>query len=546
MLQKPVTVFKLSLRGILAANLIRGGVTAVTEGLRGAIVEFANFDDAMISAAARFSDIGPKARDFNDQVRKLKGQAREFAAGTKYTTAEVGNMWETLSISGFKSAAAIGMTRDQMALATATGEELNQVTSWTVDLLKSLYPRTNDAATKIRYMNEMTNALTNVTLGANVSLEDMYEALKMVGSVGKKANAPAKDMIAYAGVLGDAAIKGTRAETAFKNMYLRLVDPTISKQLKDRGIDMADDQKNMLPLIDILSQIQAKTKSMGTMEATGIWSLLFGKLGFAGAASLAEAEDLVTSFLKIMQEQQDIAQVTADRQEKSLLNRTKKLGSALLEAAFRVFDPFEDRMRVWLDKTTVAIGKFNPMPVIQSLDLLFWVLKAGLEVLKLFRPVLKEVIYGFLTFKATLIALPLLSFIGEMIMLTKWFGIAEVATWAFDAAVTALNGVMAASPFGWVPLAIAAAVAGLVYLERKFGVVTIAVKGAWEILKLFFKTLRAVANFLTPKTLDPSQSSAAAWAERYQQLGGSAVSEPKAPKPKNKALHRSSFCHSLG
>lgn len=453
--------FQTVVKGIIAANLIRGGVAQVTRGLGTVVEEFVKFDETMIGAAARFSDIGPDATDFADRLVDLKNRAREAAQGTRYTVGQIGETMNTLAKSGLSTQQAFGMLNPVMNLAKATQEDLAYATSVSSDLMGSFGLRTKDAVKNTANMIRMTDVLTKSALSANVGLEDMFEAMKTVGPVAVSYGLGLEQATAMTGFLGNAGIKGTLAATALKNAMVRIPSKLISAELEANGIAVADLSGNMRPLVDIIADMGEKMKNLGGKKQMQIFESVFGLRAIAGAGAMMRGVDGLREFQKLLEDSAGIAQRTGDRIEQSLGSKLMKLGSAALEAGFKVLEAFESGGRKGIDVFTEKVRNFNVTPIIQSIKGLVGAFQLLWIIIQPLTAYLPELVGAFVAIKAVSAALS--------------FGVAAATMFRFFMAAKAavgvmglLNMVMTANPIGMIIVGIGALVAGLIWAGRKF------------------------------------------------------------------------------
>ena len=70
--------------GILGAGIINRGVMLLRQGLQDVVTEFADFDDAITAASAKFGIFNKESKEFLN----LKKTAREVGATTEFTSAQ--------------------------------------------------------------------------------------------------------------------------------------------------------------------------------------------------------------------------------------------------------------------------------------------------------------------------------------------------------------------------------------------------------------------------------------------------------------------------
>lgn len=463
------------MKGILAANAIHGGVGLVTNGIRTAVGSFIEFDDTMVAAAARFDDIGPKAADFRGELDKLKLGARQAGAGTQYALTDIATALDTMAKAGWNSKVALGTVRSFMDLATASGEEFAATVSMGNDLLGAFGLRSSNVQTQIANQARLNDILAKSGLDANGELIDMFETMKMVGPIASTAGVGMEEIVAMAIALSNAGIKGTQAATALKHALLNIPSKKMAAEFKANGVAIADSNGNIRKYSDILTEIGTKLSKLGNREQTQILERIFGLYGIAGGAGLIKNLEGISIAEERLKSAAGTSKDVSDVMEKySSKIKLARLQNALLDKSFSVLERFEYQGKKGIDALVASISKWNPERLINGIQFIVNGLKALWTIIKPFVPFIPYLIAGFVAFNVTLKAMAILQTVS------MFYRLITAARLAIGTMAT-LNLIMAANPAVLIATAIAAAVVGLIYLEKKFGIFS----KAWE----YFSTL---------------------------------------------------------
>lgn len=448
-------------KGILAAGIVQRGISGLTQGLRGLTTQFIDFDKATIGAAARFKDIGPDAVDFEQQLRKIRDRAREAGATTEFTAAQSAEALNFLAKAGFKSTEAFGSLDSMINLATATGEDFATVADFSSDLLGAFGLNVDNTAQKIQNLARLNDVLVKAANTANVTVEDLFETMKIAAPVGTALGQSLESVTAVTAFLGGAGIKGSQAATALKNSFLKLAAPSsaASKMIRGLGIQVADSNGNMRQLNEIIGDLAPELDKMGNVKAAKVLNEIFGKRAIAGAINIGEGTEAIRQFEKSLLDAGGTAQATADRLRKALGNRLLALQSAATELGFKFIEAFEIRGENAVDALTNAIRKFDPAPMIEGLRIAVDIFKGLWTVLKPFMPFMPWFIGAWIAFGVTMKILAIAKMVSGFLLF--WNAIRNVA-----GGMAILNAVMAANPVGAVILAITALI-GLLFLVVK-------------------------------------------------------------------------------
>jgi TP901 family phage tail tape measure protein len=400
---KSASRFKSITGGILKAQVITRGFALMTQGVRSLTDQFIDFDLAITGATVRFGDIGPRAKDFTKQMKILRGVARDAGATTEFTAAQAAEALNFLAKAGFTSVEAIGSLNTMINLATASGEDFSRVADISSDLLGAFGLNVDDAAQKIKNLTRLNDVLVVAVNSANVTIEDMFETMKIVAPVATKMGQSLEDVTAITAFLGSAGIKGSQAATAMKNAILRLVAPstTAAKMISALGVKIDDGTGNMRKLNDIMADLAPELKKLGNLKAGKILDEIFGKRAIAGAINIADGTDAIIKLTGRLKDAGATAQLTADIMRRALGNQIKTLISAATEFGFKVFEAFEIRGKKGIEGFIEAVRGFDPQPVIKAIEATIRIGKGLFIIFKPLIPVIKLVadILGFIAEK---------------------------------------------------------------------------------------------------------------------------------------------------
>lgn len=451
-------------KGILAANMIRGGFAAVTNGLRTATNSFIEFDDVMVGAAARFDEIGPKSANFGKQLQQLKKDTIGAIAGTRYSAVDAATAMDTYAKAGYSVETAIGTMRSTLDLATASGEDLAATISMSNDLMGAFGMRSKNVQEQLKNQNRLNDVLAKSGLDANGELVDLFETLKMAAPSARQAGVAMEDLIAMAVTLSNAGIKGSQGATALKNAILNIPSTRMAPIFKANEIQIENPETgNIRKYSDILGDIGVKLSRLGNRKQTQILDQIFGRYGVAGGTNLiANLEQLSTSEERLRAAAGTSKDVADTINEYSIRSKLAVLSNAALLKSFEVLESMEIRGRKGLEGLITTVQSWNPEGLIMGLRTTAKVLSTLWSAIKPFLPALPYLIGYWVTFNGVLKIMA----IGKAAwMFLRMFKAMRLAV----GGMAALNMVMAANPVMLIASAVSLLIVGLVALEAKFG-----------------------------------------------------------------------------
>ena len=468
-------------KGILTAGLVNKAVGGLTRGLRSVTQQFIEFDDAIVGATVRFKDIGPDAANFNDQLKLLKDRARDAGATTEFTAAQAAKSLDFLARAGFSSVEAMGSLNSMINLATASGEEFATVADFSSDLLGAFGLAADNSGQKIKNLNRLNDVLVKSANSANVTIETMFETMKDAAPIGNKLGISLEEVAAATAFLGGAGIKGSKAGTALKNMFLNLsaLPKKTADALAEINVTVDDGTGNMKKFSTVIGEIGTSLKGVGTLKTAKILDAIFGKRAIAGAANLMDGVAALDTFEKSLLDADGVAQRTADRLRKSLGNRLLALQSAATEFGFKFINAFEKDGKKGIDALMQSIRAFDPTPIIDGLKTAFAVTKALLNIIRPFIPLMPVLIGMWISYGLALKGVAVFSAISGFI---KFVGILRQTT----SVIGIMNAVMLANPVGVIVAGVGLLIGATILLVKHWDKVTAAISGGVSKIKSFF------------------------------------------------------------
>lgn len=295
----------------VAANLKKVGksltrnITAPIAALgTGAVMAAANFQKSMNKVKAI---TGATGKDFG----KLSSQAKQLGKTTQFSASEAAEAMGFLGMAGFDTEQIMQAMPATLDLAAAGAMDLGSA----ADIASNILSGFGADASELGHISDvLAKAMTN----SNTNVEQLGNAMKMVAPVSKGFGISLEETTAAIGKLSDAGIQGESAGTG-----LRGILATLSEKSKQLGIDVFDASGNMLPLNEMLTQIENKGMSTATIMD------IFGKK--AGPSMLALLEvggDGLKSFTGKLEESGGTAKRIANTQMEGLSGSLTRLKSS--------------------------------------------------------------------------------------------------------------------------------------------------------------------------------------------------------------------------
>lgn len=481
-------------KGIKRAALATAAALAISSGAMADVISTgAEFEQTLVSAAAKFPN---EIRKGTEAFKELEDAARRTGSTTEFTASQSAQALNFLAMAGFNAKSSIAALPGIVDLATVAQIDLAQASDIATDSLGAFNLLSDDAAKNQKNLARISDVFTKATTSANLSVEQMFEAIKNGAPVGVAAGQSLETVATFAAIMANAGIKGTRASTGLKNIFLALSAPAsgAAKVMRKLGIQTAGADGKIRDAVDVFQDFSKATKKLPQQSQLQIFNEIFGKIPIAAAINLTNAADKMEGFRSELIKSTSITKTMADVMRDTLEGRLKSLTSAVEGVKISIFKLTSGPLSDAIDKTTEWVRANEKLIATNVGKFLADIINNFEEIVKIGRQVAGvTVAYIALTAAlkiasaATLIFNAVNALLSLTIGLVKGFivayvfivgGIPKVLA-AARIAVLAFNLALAANPVGLIVGGIALFVAALVGMAALIFV-------AWDPVKDFF------------------------------------------------------------
>lgn len=249
----------------------------------------------VVGAGADFeqaiTNVGAVSLMTRDQIADLEKKALELGATTKFSATEVANGMELMGKAGFTNQQILEGIGGVLAAAAADGAELAETSGHISNVLKGMGLEVTDATTGLSNATRVADVLTLASARTNSSIGSLGESMANVSSTARQFKIPLEDTVASVALLQDVGLDASEAGSAVNTMLTKLAAPTkeVSAQMKKMGVTFQDAKGNMLPLGEVMAQLdKAAKKSGGNMDQVAFFADLVGLRGQKAAANLKD------------------------------------------------------------------------------------------------------------------------------------------------------------------------------------------------------------------------------------------------------------------
>lgn len=280
-LERKTALFGRGFKKVFSTGLLVVGLGSFILAGQQAIQTSLQFEQTVVNAAAKFPGaIKPGTEAFMN----LEKVARTIGATTEFTASQAAGGLNFLAMAGFNAEQSIAALPKIVDLATASNIDLARASDIATDTLGAMGLATKDAAQLSRNLARVNDVLAKTTTSANTNMEQLFEAITESGPIAVSAGSNIEQLSSLIGTLANAGIKGSKAGTTLKNLFVRLsaVTPEAAKGLKLLGVTTKNSSGDLRNVVDILADINKGTAKLGTAEKSQVLFKIFGKIPLAG------------------------------------------------------------------------------------------------------------------------------------------------------------------------------------------------------------------------------------------------------------------------
>ncbi len=310
-----------------------------------AIRNFANFDFQMRRVAAVTGSTG-------EAFKKMTAVAKELGIKTQFTATQAAQAMGFLSIAGFNAQETLGALPGVLQLAAAGAVDLGSAADISAKVLRGF-------GLAVDQSGRINDVFIKTITSTNTTLISLGESFKLAGPIAKQAGLQFEETAAAIGLMGDAGFQGSLAGTSLRNSIVRLLSPSAKakKILNQMGIEIADANGKILPMADIVAQLEKGLKTLGgqTAQTSALMEIFGVRGGPAMAALIARGSVALRKLTKDLEESGGTAKRISELQMAGLRGRLLELTSAIEGAGLA----FVETLLPGITKVTQAITKIG-------------------------------------------------------------------------------------------------------------------------------------------------------------------------------------------
>lgn len=333
------------------------GMTAILPRPRvGQVLAIGRALDSASRAAGEFEAEMARVRILSGasgaQLEALGKQALDLGRATRFSARQAAEAQGLLAMAGFEADRILGATPATLQLAAAANLDLAHAADVVSNVLSGYRLEASD-------LGRVNDVLAQSFLSSKVDLRQLGEGLRHAGSAASAAGLRFEEVSAALGLMGAAGVEGSASGASLHDAISRMLDPTaaMTRSTRQAGLRFKDAQGRMLPLVDIVAQLEPHAEDAGLMMR------LFGqRAGPVMAALVAKGSSELRRRTRELEQSEGVARRAAEAQMSGYQGAMTRFASAAesAEIAFgRLVSPsverFLDRVTEKLDALTAFL-----------------------------------------------------------------------------------------------------------------------------------------------------------------------------------------------
>lgn len=303
-----------------------------------------------------------------DDLIRLKNQAKDLGATTRFSATEAASGMEFLAMAGFNSNQILGAMPGLLDLAASSNMDLGRAADITSNIISGFNMEALEST-------RVADVLAKGASTANTNVEQLGGAAKYAAPIFNTLKLEIEGLVASVGFMSDAGIQGEQAGRQLRQGLLRLANPTgeASKLIKKLGINVFDAYGNMKEMHEVVAELEKGFKGMTPQARASALAIIFGAESTAGWSTLLDrGSKELKNYTKELQNSEgaaaEMAEVMQDNAKGAIVEFKSALEGAGIAASEHIIPAVTDITK----KATELIRKFGELDEEQQKQILKW------------------------------------------------------------------------------------------------------------------------------------------------------------------------------
>lgn len=334
-----------------AGKTLTTRVTIPTVGVGTAVVKMSSDFESAMSKVKAIS--GTSGKDFNS----LRDKAKELGETTVFSATEVANGMTEMAKAGWNSQQIMAGMEGVLNAASASGEELSNVSTIVADAVTGFGMEASDAT-------RIADLLTQAANAGTIDIADLGESFKYIAPIASSMGMSIEDVTTAISAMSMAGIKGSQAGTSIRTVLARMAKPTdrVAKAMDELGININNSDGSFKSLDEIVAIMRGSFDGLTDKQKAYYATTLAGQEGMSGLLALLNlSEEEYNALGKSMDDCGGVAKETSEVMLDNVQGQLKLLQSQLEGVAIQLGEILLPIMKKALYKISEWVKKFSEL-----------------------------------------------------------------------------------------------------------------------------------------------------------------------------------------
>lgn len=313
-------------------------------GVTDIVSTFNDFESGM-------SNVKALTQATNEDFSKLRQQALDLGATTKFTAAQAAEGMQYLGMAGWETSEILAAMPGLLSLAAAGNTDLGTSADIVSDVMTAM-GMAADQATMTADVFSLATAKSNTTI------EQLGEAMKYAAPIAHNYGMNLQEATGVLGLMANASIKGSMAGTAMRSALLRMADPPAeaAEQMKKLNLQFTKSDGSMKDIVTIVRDCETAFGKLSQSEKLASAQMIFGTEAASGwLGVIDQGADVLETFIRQLDDSSGAAQEMADIQLDNLAGDITLLQSAMDGMKVALADQLSPYAREFVQSITASI-----------------------------------------------------------------------------------------------------------------------------------------------------------------------------------------------
>lgn len=318
-------------------------------GVAAAAVKVGADFEAQMSRVQAIS--GATGEDF----QKLNDQALQLGADTSFSAKQAAEGMENLASAGFSTQEIMAAMPGMLDLAASSGEDLATSADIAASTLRGFGLAADQAG-------HVADVLAKNAADTNAAVGDTGEAMKYIAPVAHAMGLSLEEVTAAIGEMADSGIKGSQAGTTLRSALTSLASPSkeAADLMQQMGFKAFDASGKMLPLNQVIANLQQSTKNMTDEQKQNAIATIFGQEAMSGMLTLVQSGPAkLNELTNSLKNSDGASKEMAATMQNNLKGSIEQLKGSLETASIKLEQNLAPSLKAVTDNLTGMVNKFG-------------------------------------------------------------------------------------------------------------------------------------------------------------------------------------------